>query len=207
MLVTRRGHTDDCRRAGGARPCWSLGPYEDTQMTAVAPARRAAMLVTQSLSGNHGHTDDCHEPTWRVAMLVTRNCADTQMTAVVPTAMLVTRSCPTPPPYGHRTGGNTSPRRHMLASQASTRAYLTLPSENVFVIPCPCFYFCPTLSGCPPYRSRGPDETRRPVGGASDTDSFPSVSEPCAAALSDPLPVSRSFSLFRLHHPWPGPER
>ena len=129
MLVTlsrRRGHaghpTEDTRmtaaRQLSERPCRSLGPRQrtaGTQMTAVAPSMRAAMLVTRSLPR--------------------------------PSLPQFTR----PPSQWHRKGARLySPRRYMLTAQASTRAYLALTVEDVFVFHAHAFNIALLLAVDPP---------------------------------------------------------
>jgi hypothetical protein len=83
------------------------------------------------------------------------------MTAVAPAgraAMLVTRCLPKPslpqftrpPSQWHRKGHVYSPRRYMLTAQASTRAYLALTVENVFVFHAHAFNIALLLAVDPP---------------------------------------------------------
>ena len=85
-------------------------------------------------------------------------------------AMLVTQPCDYPPSHPKGTEGGAhlygSLRRHTLAAQASTRAYLALTFENVSVFHAHAFNIALLLAVDPPYRSRGSDETGRPVGGS-----------------------------------------
>ena len=111
------------------------------------------MPVTRSPSRGRGYTVDCRAPARGAAMLVTRCSLD--------------QFFPPSLPIGTEQGGHVSTAPHACCAGIDQGLSLDDLRERV-CLPCPCFLTLPdyTLSGGPPHRARGSDETGRLVGGS-----------------------------------------